>query len=586
MGRQNQVLSEPGSRVNAYRLYGGIGSIEGFNVTAIVLYAIPALMSTLVFDRTRFGGNDALWVLIAIVGYSVAVALFVLGGLVYRRIVPRFGEYPILVQLYFAAIGLIRASVIFLLGRYFGLIPESDLLWRLISGPIYTGVTLGICVIIGINFERNIRESARLIAERKQLAELQQTMKLRIETQRAELVGRVRGILAPAINSVRQQLKSASNSAAIIETLTKTVDEVVRPLSHDIAATEQQPEPLSSAKARGYIPAISPMHRIDASRLFLPQLSALLIAITAFPAALALKPGFEGFIAGVLHGLIALLVLGFIKGLVQGRRMPILYAAMLVVLGFSAVEWLVLFLAEALRIPFSEQETANILMFGLVFGITFAIGQAVQVARGEAVTELKSVIAATELLVSRLRQEIWLNNRKMASVLHGPIQTALYAASMKLSSAKKITPQLVAEAESDITSALDRLDLSPSEQEDFAEVITQIVSLWRGSCEISVFIDENASTKLYADKNAGACVVEVVQEAISNAIKHGRASNASVMISLTKQGTAEVRVRNDGKPLDVKAQGFGSQLLDEICHRWQIVNDGRGVLLTAEIALA
>ncbi len=411
-------------------------------------------------------------------------------------------------------------------------------------------------------------------------------MKLRIETQRAELVGRVQGILAPAINSVRQQLKSASNSAEIIETLTKTVDEVVRPLSHDIAATEQQPEPLSSAKARGYIPAISPMHRIDASRLFLPQLSALLIAITAFPAALALKPGFEGFIAGVLHGLIALLVLGFIKGLVQGRRMPILYAAMLVVLGFSAVEWLVLFLAEALRIPFSEQETANILMFGLVFGITFAIGQAVQVARGEAVTELKSVIAATELLVSRLRQEIWLNNRKMASVLHGPIQTALYAASMKLSSAKKITPQLVAEAESDITSALDRLDLSPSEQEDFAEVITQIVSLWRGSCEISVFIDENASTKLYADKNAGACVVEVVQEAISNAIKHGRASNASVMISLTKQGTAEVRVRNDGKPLDVKAQGFGSQLLDEICHRWQIVNDGRGVLLTAEIALA
>jgi signal transduction histidine kinase len=266
--------------------------------------------------------------------------------------------------------------------------------------------------------------------------------------------------------------------------------------------------------------------------------------------------------------------------------LPILYSAFLVVLAFSAIEWFVLFVASALRIPFSDQETFNILLFGLVFGISFALGQSVQVARGEAVNELRGVIASTELLVSRLRQEIWLNNRKMASVLHGPVQTALYAASMKLSSAKKITPQLVAEAESDISSALDRLDLSTSEQEDFAEVITQIVSLWRGSCEISVFIDASVSTALYADKNAGACVVEVVQEAISNAIKHGRASNASVMISLTQQGTAEVRVRNDGKPLDVQALGFGSQLLDEICHRWRIVNDGRGVVLTAEIALA
>ena len=586
MGRQNQVLSEPGTRVNAYRLYGGIGSTEGFNVTAIVLYAIPALLSTLVFDRTRFGGEFSHWLLIAIVGYLVAVTLFVAGGLIYRRIVPRFGEYPILVQLYFAVIGLIRASVIFLIGRNLGLIPESDLLWRLTSGPIYTGVSLGICVIIGINFERNIRESARLIAERKQLAELQQTMKLRIETQRAELVGRVRGILAPAISSVRQQLKSASNSAEIIETLNKTVDEVVRPLSHDIAAAEQQLESPTGGSSRAFIPAISPLHRIDASRLFLPQLSALLIAITAFPAALAIKPGFEGFIAGILHGLIALLVLGLFKAVLQGRRMPILSAALLVVLGFSAVEWLVLFVAAALRIPFAEQEIVNILMFGLVFGTTFAIGQAIQVARGEAVAELKNVIASTELLVSRLRQEIWLNTRKMASVLHGPVQTALYAASIKLSSAKRITPQLVAEAEADIATALDRLDLASNEQEDYAEVITQIVSLWRGSCEISVFISEDASSALYADKNAGACVVEVVQEAISNAIKHGRASNASVMISLTDGGTAEVRVRNDGKPLDVQSQGFGSQLLDEICHRWQIVNDGRGVLLTAEIALA
>ena len=586
MSRFNQVLSEPGTRVNAHRLYGGIGSLEGFNRTAITIYAIPALLSTLVFDRTRFGGNDALWLLLGLVGYAAAVIMFFLGGAVYRRLVPRFGEHPIIVQGYFGVIGLVRAVVIHSLGVSLNLIPAEDLTWRLISGPIYTGVTLGICVILGINFERNLRENARLLAQRQQLAELQQTMRQQIETQRAELVGRVRGILAPAISSVRQQLKNASDSTSVIETLTKTVDEVVRPLSHFIAATEQPVLSPASAKVRALVPAISPMHKIDASRLFLPQLSALLISITAFPAALALKPGFEGFAAGILHGLVALLVLQIFKALLDSVRLAIIHAAFLVVLAFVLVEVLVLALAQVIRIPFSQVETQNILLFGMVFGVSLALGQGVQTAPGEAVAELKTVIASTELLVSRLRQEIWLNNRKMASVLHGPVQTALYAASIKISSAKEVTPELVAEAESDITAALDKLDLSISEQEDFSEVINQIVSLWRGSCEISVFIAESASQALRLDTNAGACVVEVVQEGISNAIKHGRASNASVMISLTSRKTAEIRVRNDGEPLDVQQPGFGSQLLDDICHSWSVKDDGRGVLLTAEIALA
>ena len=580
------MQSEPGTRVNAHRLYGGIGSLEGFNRTAITIYAVPALLSTLVFDRSRFGGSDALWLLLAVVGYAVAVALFLLGGAVYKRLVPRFGEHPVLVQGYFGVIGLFRAIVIHSLGVQLELLPAEDLTWRLISGPIYTGVTLGICVILGINFERNLRENAELLLQRQKLADLQQTMRQRIETQRAELVGRVRGILSPAISSVKQQLKNASDSSSIIETLNRTVDEVVRPLSHVIAAAEQRPLSATSTKVRALVPAISPFHRINAARLFLPQLSALLISITAFPAALAIKPGFEGFAAGILHGLVALLVLSIFKALLQGVRMPILYASFLVVFAFVLVEATVLGLVQVIRIPFSDLETRNILMFGVVFGVSLALGQAVQTARGEAVAELKVVIAATELLVSRLRQEIWLNNRKMASVLHGPVQTALYAASMKLSSAESITPELVAEAENDISAALERLDLTVGEQEEFSEVINQIVSLWRGSCEITVFIEDSASAALRSDRNAGACVVEVVQEAIANAIKHGRASNASVMIYLTDRNTAEVRVRNDGTPLDVQKLGFGSQLLDDICHTWDVRDDGRGVLVTAEIALA
>ena len=149
---------------------------------------------------------------------------------------------------------------------------------------------------------------------------------------------------------------------------------------------------------------------------------------------------------------------------------------------------------------------------------------------------------------------------------------------------------MITEVERDIASALERLDSEHRiEGEDFAETLNQIVSLWRGSCEISVFTTDECSHALYADRNAAACVVEVVQEAISNAIKHGRASNASVMISLVSPKLAEVRVRNDGKLIQAETPegaGLGTQILDEICHSWRIENSPSGVLLVAQIALA
>ena len=589
MNTNHSVESQPGSRINARRLFGGIGSSEGFNGIGIMLYAVPGLLSTLTFDRNRFGGDLGLWTIIAFSGYATAALMYLLGGVIYRRMIPKFGEHPVWVQLYFGVIGGARAFVIYWLGTYFHVIPATDWLFRLLGGPIFTGATLGIAVILGINFKRSAAEGVRLNSERIRLSHMQLTMNQRIETQRAELVGRVRGILAPAIATVRSQLAKAADSNEVLNTLNHTVDEIVRPLSHSIARAEvDEIASVDGLRARRW--AISAFHPVRARRVVIPQLSSILITISALPAAVAMRPGIGGITMALVEGLGTLAVLTVLRAILYRAVLPLIVVTLIVIATFGATQYVVLNVLREMGMSMAANQELDVYMFGLVFGSFIAIGQTVQTARGVAVAELQKITDSLALLISRLRQEIWLNNRRMASVLHGPVQAALYAASIKLSSAKKVSVELINEVEHDITSAFERLDSQHSlDNEDFAETINQIVSLWRGSCEISVFTSDECSRALYADRNAAACVVEVVQEAVSNAIKHGKASNASVMITLAGASIAEVRVRNDGKPVEVKgadASGLGTQILDEICHSWQIKNDQGGVVLTAQIALA
>ncbi|MEY4742540.1 MAG: hypothetical protein RL672_1290 [Actinomycetota bacterium] len=569
------------------RLVAGLGGPQSFNALAIVLYAIPGLLSTLLFDRIRFGGDLGKWTLVALSGYFVVVVLYLAGGRVYRRLLPKIGARPYLVLFYFALLGLARSFVIFWLGTEWKLIPATDWLFRLLGGPVFTGATLGIGVVVGIIFANSAAEGVRLRGERRRLSELSQTMQQRIETQRAELAGRVQGILAPALEDVRRHLANANESRQIIGTLSHTIDEVVRPLSHNIANADDTLITDSSAGRPGRRSAIGPFHPISVGGIFLPGVSALLITVSALPAAVALRPGLGGAAMAVVEGLVILLSLSAMRQLVGRLRLPILFATIFVALTFTGSQWFVIWVIGELGMHLTAQQTINVYAFGYVFGSFVAAGQALQLARGMAVGQLREVTSKLALLVSRLRQEVWLNNRRMASVLHGPVQAALYAAGMKLSQAKEIGPELVSEVEGDIAHALERLDsVNDLQQRDFAEVINEIVSLWRGSCEISVFTTEECSLALRRDMNAAACVVEVVQESISNAIKHGKASNASVMISLLGRSLVEVRVRNDGKPLAIGATGLGSQILDEICHNWSIEDRSKGVLLIATIALA
>jgi signal transduction histidine kinase len=175
-----------------------------------------------------------------------------------------------------------------------------------------------------------------------------------------------------------------------------------------------------------------------------------------------------------------------------------------------------------------------------------------------------------EILNASLRQELWLNRRRTAAVLHGPVQAALYAAAMKLAQDSAPTPKLIEEVSVDIEQALDKLN-NPSnlEGEQISDVLEQIVEVWSDAAKITISLPADLEKDISGKPLASEALIEVSREFINNAIKHGRAKNITLNLRRLDGYRFAVEVVDDGIGVPPGDQpGFGSKLLSELSLDW------------------
>ena len=93
-------------------------------------------------------------------------------------------------------------------------------------------------------------------------------------------------------------------------------------------------------------------------------------------------------------------------------------------------------------------------------------------------------------------------------------------------------------------------------------------------------------TQLESNQVASACAAEVVREAVSNAVKHGKAEHIVIALERTSPHLLGITVTNDGQPLPAEIEaGYGSSILDEVAFTWQLENRGGYTVLGAAIAI-
>lgn len=552
-------------RPSGMRLLRQIGSRYALSNQTLLLFAIPAFGSGLIFDLLRLEGPLAIRVLVTIAGY-VATVLPLLIARIFLPDRPRESK-PGWIVLVFLLAGFIRGATLLGLGILNGEYEPGDEIFRLVGAPVFTFAMLSVCAVLASNYRRHREALDELANERYRLQLRSAGIAAKVEVQREELLSKIRNLLDPAIKKVQQSLSGEGQSA--VESLRATVDEVVRPLSLEVARSSDELE-LDASGVKSREKAQLPKQVILGDFL-LPLWGTLIAAVALISVTFLIETPLNALAILSAIFVTMFLSLGALQLATQNVAVPAQLAMVLVPVLYAVSLIPFQLLSPLVGWSVSSAQLWALSIFAFILGASTFSAQLVQLQRRGTTERLAAVNQQLEILNAALRQELWLNRRRAASVLHGPVQAALYASAMKLSQAGEPSAKLIAEVELDIQAALEKLN-NPSnlELESIASVLAQITDLWSDAAEIKIEIAPDLEQQIGGQPLAAEALLEIVREFVTNAIKHGSASRVDVSITRVDAHRFAIEVSDNGSgPKPGSGSGFGSKLLSELSLSWQ-----------------
>ena len=568
--------------------YHYLGRSDSLNWRTHIFFAVPAALTGFLFDYPRLGGGPAgswtLMILASILAPVVVMELLsqLLGKANWTK--PR----SLTVVFILIAAGLARGLTIFYLGGAFGIVPEEDLLYRLIGGPLYVGASYMVGNYILLASIDHRRISAVLEEERANLKLSKQSFETQLNNLRLAQMARVRELLAPAMWELGKLLKDASlskDASRAIAALKQLNDEVVRPLSHSMTNQFQLPALTRGLSQRARLGQFVLPARVKLGSTLPVTAFAPFVAVISYSAASALLGPIDSLWVALLTTGILTLELIVIKRVVGSMEVAIWTAAMVslgvgCLLGLTATLMVTL---EFLSLP-SEIAPQSFVFFVLTMLVFLALG-VVQMQRNQVTEELAAAVEDLRLLTSQLRQQVWLSQKTLATELHGSVQATLNASALRLAQSQSPTTEDLERVRIDIDKAMQRLgDNDYLQGQTIEELLEQICDLWEGSCQIDYRVTAGASSALADDSAAAYCVLEVIREAVNNAIKHGSAKELNISVANLGELIA-VEVTNDGNQSQLNSPGLGSALYQELTHDYKLTL-GNPTKLEAKIPLS
>lgn len=552
-----------------------IGSTYALSNETLIGAAVPIILSNLVLDFGREQGSFATWLLIAILGYLSVVAVLLSVRVILRG--KPASALAMIVAFLFA--GFVRGAVIYFSGRSLGAIPVSEWQYRFFGSPLFILIAMSLVAVLVSNSVRATEELRALETSRKALEQRLSSMRTEIAKLNAEVAGRVSGLISPVIQDLIARLSAARSSElkAEIASLRSTVDDVIRPLSLDVAQTTDQ---IANPNVEPAKLGFRENFRLDVPLLVanqvVPLWSAALITLISTPAAVVFYQT-EAFTALLIFAFSTLLVLEAAALVFRNTTAKAWVAFFIQVFVFASAGLTANALIGVAQLDAGLYPVVRIVALTITIGLAMFIGQVRQTQRYAGQQQVRAVNEQLELLNSQARRELWLNRRRIATVLHGPVQAALYASAMRLAQAKRPSRALIKSVNAELAKALEILKFERMSSVRLREVLQEIVDVWAGNCEVYVNVSKQVYQLAKRDANLSEAIAEVLREATSNAIRHGAATEVEIEARVAKN-LIEISVLNNGSVSLAKAkQGFGSRLYAELTHTWNLTElpDGK-----------
>jgi hypothetical protein len=226
--------------------------------------------------------------------------------------------------------------------------------------------------------------------------------------------------------------------------------------------------------------------------------------------------------------------------------------------------------------------------FALLSGILGPMLLMQLAVRSERRAEIEAQVAGDLRKIAKenalFAQKLWVFRKRWLLVLHGSVQSALTAALSRLQNSKELSPVLVELVKQDLSRAEVAVNSDLSENLVLTEGLIELQEVWSGICNVQFQVSSRAQRAIERNPDSAFCVNEIAKEAISNAVRHGEATEATVFIDRTEDDILRVEITNNGNPPETaRSKGIGSEMLDEVCISWNLHFNKKQVRLSAEL---
>ena len=245
---------------------------------------------------------------------------------------------------------------------------------------------------------------------------------------------------------------------------------------------------------------------------------------------------------------------------------------------FSAVTYAVLLSDRTANYIISTAVTATLWSLASLF-IAGWLNVSIDLYAKE-IQELSDKRALSETELSWLEAQLSSTNREISKYLHGILQSRLMAHALTLEDKGRENSESVARILDELEEIMAKpMDAFLEQVVDLKTELSKITSKWEGFIEVS--LEELTITR---DK-ATEPTLQLLQEALSNAFRHGGATKARIQI-IDSQTSRLVMIEDNGQLKQGNA-GLGTEILTSLTQgQWHIEKLDGGSKLTATINIS
>jgi signal transduction histidine kinase len=457
--------------------------------------------------------------------------------------------------------------------------------YRLIGGVVVMATGLiWAAFAFGIKAEWGAKR-ATLSGTKQQLESLLADSETRLEVEASDTMSTIESMLQTAL--LPELAESPQRALTKLQAL---INDTLRPLSALLASNQPKLELVRldpTAYRFRWTTALTHLKLRESSRPFtiglilatlavngfvqyLPEISAIWLLLLSF-VVLASGLSLSRFVlAGLVDRLppsirvIAVLAVLFLVGFVGGLGVLSLGDDPLVAVTLSA-----------------NGGVASALL-GALFGINHAASKEMESIE----LQLKNYEHKLRWTIAALNGQHWLQKKQFARKIHGPIQSEVAAAAIRIERSLS-TGEVTESGEVVLRNLRDRLAKLLDDTKgtsDVRPVLAEIAETWHGLCKIELEMSEEVEQTLKQDATCVETVLEIAREACSNAIRHGSAENILLTVEMANHELVKLTVRNDGTKVDLDSKrGVGSAYLDDCTYSHALEMNEDGAILTATI---